>query len=585
MKHKKTISGLMILVSLALAGCNFGSVSSSAASSSASDITTTTEVTSVNDDSSLPSSESGTSESSSEETIVDGHALRTVEDLELLRAHPEDDFHLLRNIDLGGIEWVPIPLFSGKFYGRDHKIKNLTIDESSHTMTGFFAVLDGAYIVDLTFENVEIAVHGPAEPVAKLENGAGVLAAMQMISLGSRATYIENVHVTKSGGRAVINMIDNETKPENRLEIAGGLIGVSGGPLTIHDSSVDIAINGAVVTGGLVGMLDGEHVVQISNSTVSGDYNGKMLVGGFVGLAIGSDYTIFSSTNNASLSAGGLDDPDMAFTGGFVGATIGGFLAIQNGLNTGFIGNVQRAFETELMGAGGFIGAALDGANVALTKVHNRGQIKINVGNNAGGLVAYVGDVNSLAIAKSRNSGGVKALNHAGGLIAMINDATNVTIANSYNEGSVTADDITNSGIGGISGGFVARIHEADITVSNSYNNAAIHTANSFAGGFFGYIFEGIATLTNVLHIGEITGTQDVGTFAGDTSYNLQITNSYYNASFVNRDGEVPDWINLQGAEVLLANLDSDFFNTTLGWDNTIWDLTNIDSTNLPTLI
>lgn len=574
----------MILVSLALAGCNFGSVSSSATDSSVSDITTT-EVTSDTIESSLPSSEGDTSESSSEGRVVDGHALRTVADLELLRDFPDEDFHLLRDIDLAGIEWVPIPVFSGKFFGHYNKILNLTIAESSHALTGFFAVIDGAHIVDLTFENVEIAVHIPEEPVAYIENAVGVLAGMQQEKLTSRGTYIENVHVQDSPeGRAVINLIDDGTKPENALEIAGGLIGVSEGALTIHTVFITLTISGAVGAGGLIGLVNGDHVIQISNSNINGDFLGSMFAGGFIGFADEGAITIFSSVNYSGVSAGLSGLGDFAFAGGFVGGIVMGTLAIQNSKNGGFVSNSQSTGSQVPMGAGGFIGMAASESNVSLVNVHNsvEGEVTINIGDNAGGLIGFLGDVNSLTISKSWNSAPIKAQNQAGGLIALIVGAESVMIANSYNNGIITAGK---NGVGGTAGGFVARVIEADVTINNSYNNAEVQTTISFAGGFFGMIFEGIVTLNNVLHVGQIVGSQYVGTFAGDTSYNLQITNSYYNATFMDWFYEVPDFKNYQGAEVLLANINNDFFTTTLGWDKTIWQLTNIDSSNLPTLI
>ena len=118
--------------------------------------------------------------------------ISSAEELSLLRETPDGDFVLTADIDMTGVDWQPIA-FSGTLDGGGHTIYNLTVsslgadraetvdgnDKTYDTaLTGFFSVLSGASVRDLSLRGVNIAVETPENVFAGLapERIKGVLA-------------------------------------------------------------------------------------------------------------------------------------------------------------------------------------------------------------------------------------------------------------------------------------------------------------------------------------------------------------------------------------------------------------------------
>lgn len=566
MKHKKTIGGLMILVSLALAGCDFGRLGSSSDVSTSDIISSevTTSVVSSNEETSIASE--SMSEGSSEVEEVDGFALRTAADLELLREHSDGVFHLMNDIDISEVDWVPIEVFSGTIHGQNNKIIGLSVD-GIYPLAGFFAMIEGAMIYDLTFFNAWITVFTDPDIESQVENAAGVVAGLQVDSPGSgRITLLENVHVE---GLVVINMIDDGTKPEDALDIVGGLIGVSEGNITIFNSSAVLAGGGGLVVGGLIGYASGSGVMTISESNASNDVIGKMIAGGLIGASENRNILIASSSSTADVTNFG----EVA-AGGIIGAVIGGSVSIHNSYNTGTI--TISVNSSEPIGTGGIVGLAVEGAILSLISVGNSGEVRARLATHAGGLVGLSAGSRSLYISKSFNDGKITAGMIVGGLIAGLYETDEAIITNSYNVGEVVGASLI--------GGFAGNINDTDLEIHTSYNNRSITSSINNVGGFIGSANESIVIVKDSLHIGDITAEYTAGTFAGYTAHGLQVTNSFYNTEFSDGDGGETINPSLQGSAVTLAEINSDFFITNLGWNAEIWNLTAIDSGNLPTL-
>ena len=124
--------------------------------------------------------------------------ISSAEELSLLRETPDGDFVLTADIDMTGVDWQPIA-FSGTLDGGGHTIYNLTVtslgadraetvdgnDKTYDTaLTGFFSVLSGASVRDLSLRGVNIAVETPENVFA------GTLA-----GFASPETVLENVSV------------------------------------------------------------------------------------------------------------------------------------------------------------------------------------------------------------------------------------------------------------------------------------------------------------------------------------------------------------------------------------------------------
>lgn len=162
--------------------------------------------------------------------------ISSAEELSLLRETPDGDFVLTADIDMTGVDWQPIA-FSGTLDGGGHTIYNLTIsslgadraetvdgnDKTYDTaLTGFFSVLSGASVRNLSLRGVNIAVETPENVFA------GTLA-----GFASPETVLENVSVFD----ARIDLTETcqrEPADEHDRCIAGigGLVGFGGGTYT-----------------------------------------------------------------------------------------------------------------------------------------------------------------------------------------------------------------------------------------------------------------------------------------------------------------------------------------------------------------
>ena len=229
--------------------------------------------------------------------------ISSVEDLWLLSDIPNAMFVLTDDIDMSGIDWVPIP-FSGTLDGAGHGIYNLkvtcfgndtepTVDGNAKVydsvLAGLFSALDGADIHDLTIRGADIDVRGEQHCFA------GVLAGW-MKNTRVTGCVIEDSRVTLtaackpetgqdrrscnagvggiagfgaaaqtpginfvSGCRVSVTLIfDDQCDPSLKVEeFLGGI--VSAGCVEILDTQMDIhgyaSCRGYAHNGGLVGML------------------------------------------------------------------------------------------------------------------------------------------------------------------------------------------------------------------------------------------------------------------------------------------------------------------------------------------
>ncbi len=182
--------------------------------------------------------------------------IRTVADLEKIRANPNGYFRLSGNLDLSGYSngegWVPIEKFGGTLDGRGYTISNLTISRPSAKNVGLFGeLLSTAKITNVTFENVNI----------RGGEYVGVLA-------GVGAGNISHIHVEK--GKVI-----------GQTYYTGGLVGSQNNG-TISNCVVALdSIYGNEAVGGIIGIL---HSGTFSKSGVVCSIGGRQSVGGAIGV-------------------------------------------------------------------------------------------------------------------------------------------------------------------------------------------------------------------------------------------------------------------------------------------------------------
>ena len=276
---------------------------------------------------------------------------------DLLAIDMNKSYTLQADLDLAGIEWMPLGTYAapyaGIFDGNGHSIQNLTITEKND-FAGLFACLSGE-VFDLTLTDVSIDyqtdyqtyvgglagyISGNIENVevtgsiSVLNSGsdtyAGMLAGMLATKISESVYASEFVHQNISDVH-VSGLIDINT---NNVLYAGGLTGYVFN-VQIDDcySNVDMTLvneNYRLYAGGLIGYQYGgilydyaddvdEIEIPISGSVASGSItataNGTTgYVGGFVGFAQSGVYN--DSLAFTNITATGEDLALSTFAGG-----------------------------------------------------------------------------------------------------------------------------------------------------------------------------------------------------------------------------------------------------------------------------
>ncbi len=271
-----------------------------------------------------------------EQAIAQGYTvIKSVDDLKLLNDNLKGKYVLMGDIDLSGVDWLPVGSvdepFTGEFNGNGYSISNLSLNVNEGTATqnvGFFASTSDATISNLILDNV--IVNTPAS-----------------YNKGSVGTLI---------GVAADTNIDNVTVRNSKVQghqKTGGLIGsiATNGVATntkITNVNIDVEVNSSYYSGGLVGYVEslGNSSLIIENTVVSGNITAnKKAAGGFIGEGGESIVTINKCNSSANVSA--VDGAERI--GGFIGNANGTKIAICNSNYTGVLA-AQGDFQGEWYG-------------------------------------------------------------------------------------------------------------------------------------------------------------------------------------------------------------------------------------------
>jgi len=172
-------------------------------------------------------------------------------------------FALTSDIDLKGIEWIPLNDRADEYSlwvtldGKGHVIRNLTTSRTCY-YGSFFGVLCGA-CRNVGFENVNIFCTG---------NGAGAVAGYLGHSAYPDVSTIEHCYAT---GRVTCQ------------GYAGGLVGNVGSKSILNKSYSSVDVNSVnSYAGGLVGKIRAPFVMEgcYSSGNVTGQYAGGLVAGG-----------------------------------------------------------------------------------------------------------------------------------------------------------------------------------------------------------------------------------------------------------------------------------------------------------------
>jgi filamentous hemagglutinin family protein len=295
-------------------------------------------------------------------------------DLQNVGTNLAGDYALGRDIDMTGVSgFVPIgngSAYTGKFFGFNHTISNLTIT-SAASLVGLFSELSSSALVEhLTLKNFNVT--STATGGAKV----GLVA-------GQSSGEIHHVHATNSqvtatsgpaeaGGlvgrnnyKITSSTADVDVSVANVSSVAGGIAGLNATSATIENSGARGDVSGAGIIGGLAGQNNG--TIQLSGA--SGTLNGSYIVGGLVGLngTLGSIDRTFALGDVAASNGigGGLvgqnegsiqDSYARGNISGGASGTLGGLVGLNQ---SGATINIAYATGSITGGAAGFMGGVV----------------------------------------------------------------------------------------------------------------------------------------------------------------------------------------------------------------------------------
>lgn len=264
-----------------------------------------------------------------EGTETSPYLISNASELDMMRNHQDAYFELTEDIDMAdymGVNnngFVPIPSFTGNFDGKNHLIKNLTVN-SNGMYAGLFAeVKEEGVVKNLRMENVKWANLASSSWGAIVGNLSGAT--------------IENCHVANNiyGENAMI--------PSN-MDF-GGIAGQISFNAVIANSSFEgeVTLPEAGNVGGIVGKQVGS---KISNCYVKGKLAGNDGVGGISGYSANGAVI---SNNYSSADITGVTQ-----IGGIAGAAHG--CVIEKNYASGSVCGDIREGEKFFMDAGGVVG-------------------------------------------------------------------------------------------------------------------------------------------------------------------------------------------------------------------------------------
>jgi hypothetical protein len=282
-------------------------------------------------------------------------------------------------------------------------------------------------------------------------------------------------------------MADINIDPKNKTIYIGGMVGetAAGKTLTITNASFQGKITLATSTsaqrvGGLIGYTQSYEASQFNNFTAE----------------LTRSY-IFGSHAVVEI----LVDGSNAGIGGLVGR-----------LDSG---NITKSF--------------VSGSIVNLSTIYNSD-------GTSGGLVGLLISSN---ISQSYNLAHVTGADQVGGLVGSFSGNGN-TISESFNLGKIQGTSSSTSPVSGIRGvgGLVGASgggSNTPINIKNSYNKGKV-VGHNYVGGIIGELYSLVSNkskVENSYNASNVSGSANVGAIAGDASNNGEVTESYWDNSFI----------------------------------------------------
>ena len=516
-----------------------------------------------------------------EGTEASPYILKTPQDMvdmrSLAKLGGETWFKMANDIDLKGINWVPVNAVNSEnfnrkihFDGGDFTISNLTSDKSVHgsDYPSLMGVVYGS-VKNLKVDNA----------VIKSTSGCGVIGGY--VGTSGKDGLVENVtvtnsSVTNSGDRAggicgtacqatfknvsfqgtvtstYVPKMDKNGNYDNAR--SGGFVGYTQTSASFEGCSVDVTIEGTGNTiGGFAGYVTGTTTFKdcINNKAIvtSTFTASQAKTGGFVGAAdsgqtftnCDAEVTVTVSNSDAGGFAGYVVG-NQTFTGCDVKTTLtssgseknrcGGFVGWNAGTTTTYTnchvleGSTLKDKSTNTNSHngnyGGFIGYG-DTRGTELTITGCSAIVDVDGGSSLYNscFVSYLGYNSTTSITDSYAVGNVTTLtrNYTGGLIAATVADAEVTITNCHYSGTV---DATGNYVGGIVGG-----PSGQVTLSKTYSTGTVK-GGSYTGGLIGAAMNLNINITDCYSTSDIVASnQQCGGLVGTTTTGITMARCY----------------------------------------------------------
>ena len=230
--------------------------------------------------------------------------------------------------------------------------------------------------------------------------------------------------------------------------------------LTVKNANVTCGGSGAILAGYAVGTIEN---VKVEGGRLSG----IQTIGAIAGYCF-EELTIRNCSNSAEVicPAGGYNSTNAWYIGGIAGMITG---RIEKCMNTGKVSGVHAI--------GGILGQS---GNTIVKECVNKGAVEavsenLN-GEQAGGIVGYLGWGDTATVDSCYNTGIINSLGEAGGIVAEANGNNGTAIINnSYNIGEIKQSS-------GYTGGIIGKKNVSGIlTLSNNYWLSTCGTKYGFA--------------------------------------------------------------------------------------------------------
>ena len=268
--------------------------------------------------------------------------ISTAEQLDALRDNLPGNYRLASDIDLSGIEWMPVGTtampFGGVFDGNGYEIKNLGIVLSESDYVGLFGVNRGT-IRKVKLTGVKITGRDYTGGLAGRSDGTIIDCSVSGDVAGRNRVGVLAGH---TGGRIADS---GAAGTVTGTEYVGGLVGYMSGGM-VERSSASVNVSASLSVGGLAGYMSSDS--RIIDSGATGTVAGKTDTGGFVGGMSGGMIERSCAAGNVSSGnrsggfAGCLNNATLkncfatgnvtkaSYTAGFAGYSYGSGTVIEN---------------------------------------------------------------------------------------------------------------------------------------------------------------------------------------------------------------------------------------------------------------